>query len=121
MSINIPEPVAAYQLPDGTFVSSPEEYAARLAEGEAKVISKAYAVANKSRFQRGQFTRAKNVVCDFLMWKAGQDSQGIDIATAYADLIAAHDEEELAKSKQKEKTEASAEPASAEAPPPPPA
>ena len=120
MSIQIPEPVAAYQLPDGTFVSSPEEYAARLAEGEAEVVAKAYAVANKGTFQRGQFTRSMNVVKNFLMWKAGQDSQGIDVSTAYAELIAAHDEEELAKSKQK-KEEAPAEAATADAPPPPPA
>lgn len=67
----MPAPVAAYQLPDGTFVASAEEYAAKMSEATADARAKAYTEANKEKFSKGQETRAYNVVKAFIMWEAG--------------------------------------------------
>lgn len=72
MSIQLPAPVAAYQLPDGTFVGSAEEYAARCADGNSSARAKAYVEANRAAFARGQDTRAFNQIKEFLNWEAGQ-------------------------------------------------
>lgn len=70
----IPAPVAAYQLPDGSFVSSPEEYAAKLAEKDCAVKAKAYIEANADKFPKGLATRTYNTVFAYLSWEAGQNA-----------------------------------------------
>lgn len=72
MAIELPAPVQAYKLPDGTFVESAEAYAAHLAEGDSAARANAYVEANKADFARGQDTRAFNLIKKFLNWEAGK-------------------------------------------------
>jgi endo-1,4-beta-D-glucanase Y len=116
---NQPQAVQAYQLPNGELVTTIEEYNARLSEGVSEKIALAYAVANKDSFGRGQFTRSKNIVKAYLMWKAGQDASGIDVTTAYdgeiAQFLAEEEAAEKAKSSSKKTKTEEAAPATATA------
>lgn len=116
---NQPQAVQAYQLPNGELVTTIEEYNARLSEGVSEKIALAYAVANKDSFGRGQFTRSKNIVKAYLMWKAGQDASGIDVTTAYdgeiAQFIAEEEAAEKAKSSSKKTKTVEEAPAQASA------
>ena len=76
MSFDIPAPVQVYQLPDGSFAKSQEEYLAKMYEAEAAVEAGAFIHSNPGKFGRGQDTRAFNQVVAFLSWKAAAEKLG---------------------------------------------
>lgn len=80
----MPSPIAAYQLPDGTLVTSAEEYAARMSQSQATTRAQAYVTAKKAEFAKGQETRSFNIIKEFLMWEAGQQAVASQVQQAEA-------------------------------------
>jgi len=68
---DLPAPVQAYQLPNGEFVTTPEDYFAKMYEAEAELEAGAYVFANAGEFARGQDTRAFNTIKGYAAWRAG--------------------------------------------------
>ena len=101
----IPAPVQGYQLPDGRFVATQEEYVEAVSESSAKELAGAYVLANAGKFERGQDTKAFNSIVPFLVWQAAQTYTGglEGMIAAYRAKVA---EEEANKGKHKKTLEA---------------
>lgn len=99
--INIPEPVQAYQLPNGSFVTTKEEYVAKMFEAEAEEEAGVFVFSNRDGFARGQDTRAFNLIKEFISWKSAAISMGTyeEAVSKYREALAA---EEAAKKAAKE-------------------
>lgn len=70
MAIEIPQPVAAYPLPDGRTVSTPEEYVAEMAQVEVAARAEAFISAHPALAEKRLTTRYKNIIAEFLTWEA---------------------------------------------------
>ena len=88
ISLELPAPVQAYRLPNGEFVTTPEEYYMRIYESDAEFEAGAFVLANSQEFSRGQDTRAFNTIKWFVSWRAGASHTG-KLAT-FHDAYRAH-------------------------------
>ena len=88
VSLELPAPVQAYRLPNGEFVTTPEEYYMRIYENDAEFEAGAFVLANAQEFSRGQDTRAFNTIKWFVSWRAGASHTG-KLAT-FHDAYRAH-------------------------------
>ncbi len=79
MSLQIPAPVQIlkYPLPDGTFVSSEEEYIAAVTGAAAARLAGAYVKSSGDLFAaRGQAVRVTNLLIGFLKWQTVHNYKG---------------------------------------------
>lgn len=76
MSFQLPEPTTGYRLPNGEFVSTPEEYVARMTHVAANRMASAYVHFHPEKYRRAQATRAVNIVTEFLKWQAVETHKG---------------------------------------------
>lgn len=76
-NFQLPEPTTGYRLPDGRFVSTPEEYVAEMTKSAAERMARAYVHHNRDSFSApAQATRAINSVTAFLQWQAVETHKG---------------------------------------------
>lgn len=69
MAIEIPQPVAAYPLPDGRTVSTPEEYVAEIAKTEVVSRAETFIAAHPELTEKRLTTRYRNIIAEFLTWE----------------------------------------------------
>ena len=94
-NFQLPEPTTGYRLPDGRFVSTPEEYVAEMTKSAAERMARAYVHHNRGSFSApAQATRAINSVTAFLQWQAVETHKGTLNASieAYDAAVAAEAE-----------------------------
>lgn len=77
-----PTPVQAYQLPDGSFVGSIQEYVEKMYEVEATKMAEAYVTERGADLTAGQKTRTKNVVKAFCLYQAAKRAEAAQAAQA---------------------------------------
>lgn len=70
MAIEIPQPVAAYPLPNGQTVATPEEYVAEMAKVEVAARAEAFISTHPELAEKRLTTRYRNIIAEFLTWEA---------------------------------------------------
>jgi hypothetical protein len=66
MSIELPQPVAAYPLPDGRVVTSQEEYIKEMTRHSVEARADAFLARHPELKEKRLSTRYRNTIIDFL-------------------------------------------------------